>query len=760
MKFTLLLLSLSIFSPSLLATHSYAASFDGKAFKNTEKMDFSDSSDTEIAAYYSNTTGKTGDELKERLYDIISYDNYFVTYEKAWSWYKITDRNWALSQSISPDNYTFSSDNKDNHYLYLMYFEDSANNDKKKAVNQSINSFNVDKNVTGIDWAAQKRNSANLGVDREHVWAKNHGFKVKDGNKDVLNPGAPTDLHHLVAADHMTNSQAHNDYYYGNVNHANATKMYCYYADGSKAVSGWREKVGDDYVYEPTDEWKGDVARCLFYMATRYGKKEIMNTQEEPYLVLSDDPIYQDDNQLFHGVHRNLQDFLKWNELDPVSTYETHRNNLIYKNVQKNRNPFVDHPEWARAVFDPESLQKDDFSKLKESYHLHCEDEFALDIQIARPNEVTYEISDDSLFTLKEDLKTIQVNKEGKEGKATLTYHYYEGGVPTSKTTEITIKKKAQVTPSIPSITIKEGEETSLSFESENLFEEEKIKLTSTDENILKITEDNKLQALSYGTCEVQFYLENTQENTSTLLLSLPVTIQEVTNLSKLKEKYQLHCGEEEKLEIHIASDVTYEINNTDLITLSADKKTIVANNRGKEGKATLTYHYKDNDNQEKSVTTQVEVKSAVSVTSLYDVALKMTVGMNYLLQYTVDGNCFENESVILRSSDEKVATITSEGYVKAVGEGKCIIQIVLTNSEKGDKVLSEIEVSVEPDKKMLYIIIIVVAAVLLIAIILVFVFLIRNANKKEAKKKMEDYIQTAKKIYKKTSKKNTKKKK
>ena len=137
-----------------------------------------------------------------------------------------------------------------------------------------------------------------------------------------------------------------------------------------------------------------------------------------------------------------------------------------------------------------------------------------------------------------------------------------------------------------------------------------------------------------------------------------------------------------------------------------------------------------------------------------------MTVGMNYLLQYTVDGNCFENESVILRSSDEKVATITSEGYVKAVGEGKCIIQIVLTNSEKGDKVLSEIEVSVEPDKKMLYIIIIAVAAVLLIAIILVFVFLIRNANKKEAKKKMEDYIQTAKKIYKKTSKKNTKKKK
>jgi len=46
---------------------------------------------------------------------------------------------------------------------------------------------------------------------------------------------------------------------------------------------------------------------------------------------------------------------LEWNALDPVSPKETARNNAVYL-IQGNRNPYIDNPEWAIAVWAPESL--------------------------------------------------------------------------------------------------------------------------------------------------------------------------------------------------------------------------------------------------------------------------------------------------------------------------------------------------------------------------------------------------------------------
>ena len=44
---------------------------------------------------------------------------------------------------------------------------------------------------------------------------------------------------------------------------------------------------------------------------------------------------------------------LRWNELDPVSEKEKLRNEAIFEDYQYNRNPFVDHPEYARMIWDP-----------------------------------------------------------------------------------------------------------------------------------------------------------------------------------------------------------------------------------------------------------------------------------------------------------------------------------------------------------------------------------------------------------------------
>ena len=41
---------------------------------------------------------------------------------------------------------------------------------------------------------------------------------------------------------------------------------------------------------------------------------------------------------------------LKWAAQDPFSQKEIDRNNAVYAR-QKNRNPFIDHPEWVNMIW-------------------------------------------------------------------------------------------------------------------------------------------------------------------------------------------------------------------------------------------------------------------------------------------------------------------------------------------------------------------------------------------------------------------------
>lgn len=74
----------------------------------------------------------------------------------------------------------------------------------------------------------------------------------------------------------------------------------------------------------PGDEDCGDVARAIFYMIVRYG--------------------------LNVNVVGNMNTFLKWNEQDPVDSFEANRNDVI-TSLQGTPNPFVDHPEFADYIW-------------------------------------------------------------------------------------------------------------------------------------------------------------------------------------------------------------------------------------------------------------------------------------------------------------------------------------------------------------------------------------------------------------------------
>ena len=91
--------------------------------------------------------------------------------------------------------------------------------------------------------------------------------------------------------------------------------------------------------FEPPNRVKGDVARILFYMATRYEQGDKVDLELNEKLNNGSNP--------YHG---KLSVLLEWNELDPVDEFEQNRNNVIQE-WQGNRNPFIDNPEWANAIW-------------------------------------------------------------------------------------------------------------------------------------------------------------------------------------------------------------------------------------------------------------------------------------------------------------------------------------------------------------------------------------------------------------------------
>ncbi len=100
-----------------------------------------------------------------------------------------------------------------------------------------------------------------------------------------------------------------------------------------EATQGF-ENSGYDVVFEPRDANKGDVARTLMYMMTCY------NGQSGSW-ALKD-----------LGSQGPMQDpllLMQWHCQDPPSNVEIARNDFI-DSLQNNRNPFVDHPEYAHEI--------------------------------------------------------------------------------------------------------------------------------------------------------------------------------------------------------------------------------------------------------------------------------------------------------------------------------------------------------------------------------------------------------------------------
>lgn len=161
--------------------------------------------------------------------------------------------------------------------------------------------------------------------NREHVWAKSHGFPSSSQK-------GYTDIHHLRPADVSLNSAR------GNLDFANGGEQV--ETSDNKRVAGTS--------WEPRDEVKGDVARMVMYMDVRYETAD----SDMPDLVLIDSvgvDAFENAGDPVANLGK-LCDILSWHAADPVDDIERARNDKIHA-YQGNRNPFIDHPEWAWIAF-------------------------------------------------------------------------------------------------------------------------------------------------------------------------------------------------------------------------------------------------------------------------------------------------------------------------------------------------------------------------------------------------------------------------
>ena len=136
--------------------------------------------------------------------------------------------------------------------------------------------------------------------NREHIWTQS------------AYPASASDNHNIFACE-------------GQINNYRGNKPY---AEGGSVVVVFGHTTGckqTSDTFEPCDEAKGEVARSVMYGTVMYS---YTMTQEIESIELA----------------------LKWHLEHPITTRDTKRNNVVYGN-QGNRNPFVDHPEYACKIW-------------------------------------------------------------------------------------------------------------------------------------------------------------------------------------------------------------------------------------------------------------------------------------------------------------------------------------------------------------------------------------------------------------------------
>ncbi len=300
--FNLLFLSSLFLSTTLIPSHSYS---------NTDRVFETNATDYSSSSYWDdwisnnqsaiNTGGST---LLSALKTKLNSGTTKISYSGLWEAYKTTD--------LVPGT----------NYIWDMYAGELY--------------------LAGGSKQGANYNAPGDSYNREHSIPKSWWGSTEDNRY--------SDLVHLVPTDGYVNNKRSN-YAFGEVSSVDYSYSFKEKTDGYGNVyqTAGISKLGTGTsingvsapgkVFEPDDQYKGDFARIYMYFVARYegcatsGDGSTMFSSSFPYFT-----------------SYGLALIKKWHEQDPVSEKEINRNNGIQQ-LQGNRNPFVDYPQWANKIF-------------------------------------------------------------------------------------------------------------------------------------------------------------------------------------------------------------------------------------------------------------------------------------------------------------------------------------------------------------------------------------------------------------------------
>lgn len=206
----------------------------------------------------------------------------------------------------------------------------------------------------GSDYAVSTSTSCN----REHTWPNSRGGGDKAGGDNIERD--PFMIRPTITQD---NSDRGNDYY-GDPNVA---------INGKKYSNQWDPASCG---YEPA---RGESARIIFYVATRYGKSN--------GLSLNNNPSSSSGNKSMG----TLKTLMEWNAKYPPTAMEKQINNYL-DSQGYGHNPFVDHPEYANMIWDTTGLLTAPYSgRIHNTFDVNCNDtNYTLDCAI---NDISKAVS-------------------------------------------------------------------------------------------------------------------------------------------------------------------------------------------------------------------------------------------------------------------------------------------------------------------------------------------------------------------------------
>lgn len=265
--------------------------------------------------YYKKAHGKCGEDLKTALYQIVKNPS-VVHYDSLWKAYTYTD--------MRPEG-----------YMWDMYSNTTQYADP------------TDKNL-------HKNSYEGSGINREHSMPKNWLNPVARDSKgkltyDDIKP-MYSDAMHVIPTDGYINNMR-SDLPYGETQSPTKGSQNMFSKVGPASLENYSKNV-----FEPADEYKGDLARIYFYMVTCY--EPLAGTWTSDMFDLDNDDNFQPYSPWA------LEMLMRWAAADPVSEKEMLRNEAVWR-VQGNRNPFVDYPGlenylWGDCVEEPFSYDGSD----------------------------------------------------------------------------------------------------------------------------------------------------------------------------------------------------------------------------------------------------------------------------------------------------------------------------------------------------------------------------------------------------------------